>query len=368
MKQAQTFFTGASVVVTGSAGSVGRQVVRRLLELPVAHLRVLDNNETGLFDLEQEFAGEPRISFFCADICDEGEMNRAFAGMDYGFHLAALKHVPSCERNPTGALKVNIEGCQTVIRAALTAGLKKVLFTSSDKAVSPPNVMGASKLFGERLFTAANEFSPAGGRSGVFASTRFGNVAGSRGSVVPLFLKQIAAGGPVTVTDPGMTRFVMRLDEAADLVVESIVHALPGDVFITKMPALRILDLAEVMIEVFAPLFGHAPADIAIRITGSRPGEKFWEELNTEEESRRLLEGGRYLCVLPPDRNKPAAHHDYAGLRLRRSAALYNSACAELMPQSAIQDFLLQPGVLGTDSWRCWRTILPQYWGADRNR
>ena len=349
MAQWRSFFTGKRVVVTGGVGSVGRQIVDQLLALGVEKVRILDNNESGLFDMEQDYAGSDRVEFCICDICDEREMMRVFGGMDLAFHAAALKHVPSCEKSPFSAINVNITGCGVVGRAALACGLERVLFTSSDKAVNPTNVMGTSKLMGERLFTSLN-FMRGRNAQTVFTSTRFGNVLGSRGSVVPLFARQIRDGRPVTVTDERMTRFVMTMDEAARLVVESMALAQGGEVFVTKMPVLAIPDLAAAMIELLAPLYGRKPADIPVRFVGPRPGEKLWEELSTDEESGRLLEAGDFLIVLPAIATENAfATYRYEGVETRRRQLVYHSDREKRMSRAAIRAMLLRPGVLPAD-------------------
>ena len=341
------FFAGSTVVITGGVGSVGSEIAKQLLELPVKELRVLDNNETALFEAEQLYGADVRFKAFQTDITNEWETLRVLSGADYVFHAAALKHVPSCEKSPFSAIDTNILGVKSIIRAAQRNSVKKVLFTSSDKAVSPTNVMGASKLLGERLFVAANYISVGPDRGTIFSNTRFGNVAGSRGSVIPLFCRQIMQGGPVTLTDDRMTRFIMTLEDATELVIESMVHARGGDTFITKMPSLNIADLTRVMVDVVAPLFDYLPSEIEVRMTGARPGEKLWEELSTEEESRRILEGDRYLCVLPSANDIPADIEDqYSAIGLRRSDCVYNSHTEPKMTDSEIMRFLMLPDVL----------------------
>ena len=341
---------GKRIVVTGGVGSVGREIVAKLMASDAAHVRVIDNNESALFDMEMENvggAGGPTLDFFHCDITDEREMRRTFASMDLCFHCAALKHVPSCERSPFSAVKVNIEGAEVVGRVAQWNNLEKVIFTSSDKAVNPTNVMGTSKLMGERLFTAMNFLTDTTSRT-LFSSTRFGNVLGSRGSVVPLFAQQIAKGGPVRVTDERMTRFVMTMSEAADLVIDSMALARGGEVFITKMPVLKILDLARVMIAHLAPLYGHDPKAIRIEVVGPRPGEKLWEELSTDEEANRLLETDKFLIVMPaghtPEQRQQK--YQYDGLGARPSNVIYHSDREAVMDDAAIWDLLTRPGVL----------------------
>jgi len=207
-------------------------------------------------------------------------LNRAFEGVDIIFHAAALKHVPLCEFNPFDAVKTNVVGTQNVLEAAINCDVAKVILVSTDKAVNPINVMGATKLLAERLALSAN-FYATNSRT-IFSAVRFGNVLNSRGSVIPLFEKQIKNGGPVTITDPNMTRFIMGIDDAADLILKSGEKAEGGEVFILKMPAVKITDLAKGMIEVLAPRFGFENIDI--EFIGKRIGEKLYEELMTEDE------------------------------------------------------------------------------------
>jgi FlaA1/EpsC-like NDP-sugar epimerase len=291
-------FEGKRVLVTGACGTVGKELIRQLLKThKVGELIGIDNNESELFFLEHEFAEFENVSFFLADVRDRDKVSRKLKYMDIVFHTAAFKHVILCERAPFEAVQTNILGIQNIINGAIENKVERVIFTSSDKAVNPTNVMGASKLMGERLMAAANSNSRKDGP--IFTSTRFGNVLGSRGSVIPIFQEQIRRGGPVTLTDPVMTRFIMSLEEAIRLVIESAHHAVGGEVFITKMPAIRIQDLAEVMINELAARYGFSPADIEIRNIGSKPGEKMYEELMNEEEIRRAWELKQYFVVLP---------------------------------------------------------------------
>ncbi|ETX13459.1 hypothetical protein OCH239_10105 [Roseivivax halodurans JCM 10272] len=350
MPDLKTHFTNKNIVVTGGVGSVGREIVEKLLEFSPNLVRVVDNNESGLFDMEMSFAGHGNIEFYLADITDEREIRRTFSNMDMCFHSAALKHVPSCERSPFSAVNVNIQGCETVGRAAIEAGLEKVIFTSSDKAVNPTNVMGTTKLMGERLFTAMN-FLRSQQHKTKFSCTRFGNVLGSRGSVVPLFANQIAKGGPITLTDDRMSRFVMTMSQAADLVIESMVLAKGGEVFITKMPVLRIRDLARVMIDRLAPLYGYTPTDIKVNTVGARPGEKMWEELSTEEEAGRLLEGEKFLVVLPAGHTRAQREQTYAyeEVSLDPSEVVYHSDRQPIMDDQQIADLLMEDAVLPSE-------------------
>jgi len=342
----ENFFDGARVVVTGAAGTVGRELVRQLLGVDVGELRALDNNENGLFFLEQEYRDDKRFHAFLCDVREYDKLSRMFEGMTAVFHAAALKHVPSCERSPTEAVRTNILGVENVFRAALAKSVGKVLFTSSDKAVNPTNVMGTSKLMGERLITAANALTT-GGNGPVFASTRFGNVAGSAGSVIPLFCEQIREGRDLTLTHNDMTRFVMTLHEAVRLVMESMALARGGEVFVTKMPVARIRDLAVAVRDIVAPVCSRSPADVAIVETGPRPGEKFYEELISEEEIRRTYEIRSMFVVLPAFRNiYDDIDYEYPGIHLEPIAHVYNSSAESVMGESELREFLLQPSVL----------------------
>ena len=344
-----SFFAGKQIIVTGGGGSVGTELVEQLLTFPVAYIRVIDNNETALFNLSEHLRESNRCEVLYCDVRDEYEVNRTFSGMDYCFHAAALKHVPSCERSPFSAVQTNIIGTQQVIRAALRNHLSHVLITSSDKAVNPTNVMGTSKLMAERLFTAANSLSEGSHRC-IFSSTRFGNVAGSQGSVVPLFCNQMRLGRDITLTHASMTRFIMTLADAGRLVIESMAWSIGGEIFITKMPVVAIKDLARVMVQLIAPCYGRKPAEVKISEIGPRPGEKMWEELNTDEEVRRTYDLGKYLVVLPALRG-PEANRDYTYREqpLRPCEKIYHSANETLMSDAEIEALLLRPGVLPAD-------------------
>src|SRR5271157_1178527 len=293
---AKNYYKDKKILVTGGVGSIGNQLVRKLLTFDPAIVRVLDNNETGLFDLEQDLHSS-KIRTLVGDIRDKERLIVAMDGIDFVFHASALKHVPLCEYNPFDAVKTNVLGTQNVLEAALTQEVEKVINVSTDKAVSPTNVMGATKLLAERLTISANYYR--GNKRTIFSSVRFGNVLNSRGSVIPLFLKQIRDGGPLTVTDKKMTRFFMDIPTAVDLILTANRIAKGKEIFILKMPAIKILDLAEVMIEQYAPKFGLLPEDINIKIIGKRNGEKLYEELVTEEDSERAYECEDMIIILP---------------------------------------------------------------------
>ena len=291
------FFVNKVVLITGAAGSVGQELVRQLLGLNPAEVRALDNNETELFFLGERYRDTHELSVYLGDVRDESKLEEVCTGADIILHTAAFKHVGLSEYNPFDAVQTNILGVKSVIRAARRQGVERVLFTSSDKAVHPTNVMGTTKLIGERLITAANLTALNTGQR--FASVRFGNVIGSRGSVIPIFAGQIRRGGPVTVTDPNMTRFFMTNEEAVRLVLEACAMTCGGEVFVTKMPVMRIVDLARAMTALLAPMYGWEPHDIPIQFVGVRSGEKLYEELLTVEETVRVLETERMFAILP---------------------------------------------------------------------
>ena len=287
-------FNGKSIFVTGSCGTIGAELVVQLLSNPKYNPKEvigIDNNESALFFQDQQFLDDSRASFFVTDIRDKDELSKRMRSTDIVIHAAALKHVILCERSPEQAVQTNINGVQNVIAAADINNVEVVIFTSSDKAVNPTNVMGTTKLMGERLMTAANSSKREKGP--IFSSTRFGNVLGSNGSVIPIFRNQILNGGPVTLTDKNMTRFVMSVEEAVELVLNSVIEAKGGEVFVTKMPVMRIKDLAEAMIEELCP------EGVEITKIGSKPGEKLYEELMSDEETRRTIELDQFFSVLP---------------------------------------------------------------------
>jgi len=322
IKEDNSMFKGKTILVTGGAGSIGKEVIKELLKLDPNFVRVLDNNEAGLFELEKEIS-HPALGYFLGDVRDRDRMKRAVEGVDIVFHAAALKHVPICEYNPFDAIKTNVIGTQNLLDVSLDEEVERVIAISTDKAANPNNVMGATKLLAERLVAATNVFK--GPRKTIFTSVRFGNVMASSGSVMPVFEDQIKKGGPLTLTDKNMTRFIMPASDAVKLVFKAAEMSKGGEVFILKMPSVRIIDLAEVMVEELAPRYGYSSKDIKIKEVGSRPGEKIHEELMTMEEARGALETDDTF-VIPPQlvltyyrypryeypRSKPAKVKEYS--------------------------------------------------------
>ena len=275
---------------------MGSEIVKRLLTYNPKAIRILDNNETGLFDLDQALQSA-KIRLFVGDIRDGRRLEKATEGVDIVFHAAALKHVSLCEYSPFEAIQTNVIGTQNVIDACLKSKVGKMINISTDKAVNPLNVLGATKLLTERLMAVPHLYE--GDRKTVFASVRFGNVLNSRGSVVPLFQQQIKKGGPVTVTNPEMVRFIMSIPKAADLVLKSAEIAEGGEIFILKMPVVRMGDFAEAIIEELAPRYGHDPKRIKVKMIGEKPGEKFCEELITKNELKNAYETEDMFVVMP---------------------------------------------------------------------
>ncbi len=357
-------FENKRILVTGACGTIGSELVGQLLgggKYNPAEVMGLDNNESALFFLDQQYLQDDRAHFYLADMRDLQELRSKMKGIDIVFHAAAFKHVILCERSPEQAVSTNILGVQHVVAAAGECGAEKVIFTSSDKAVNPTNVMGTSKLMGERLMTAAN--STKRGNGPVFASTRFGNVLGSSGSVIPIFHNQIARGGPVTLTHPDMTRFVMSIKEAVRLVIDSADLARGGEVFITKMPVVRIADLALAMIEELAPVYGHDPGKIEIREIGVKPGEKLYEELMSLEETRRAVELSLYFSVLPAFRGiYDDIAYDYPEIVSDKVSNPYVSADEKAMTISEIRRFLKENNLLDQPE----EDLSHRYWPGDK--
>ena len=328
------YYRGKRILVTGGVGSIGSHLVRKLLTLEPSTIRILDNNETGLFDLEQELRSD-KLRILIGDIRDKDRLIMAMDGIDIVFHTSALKHVPLCEFNPFDAVKTNVLGTQNVLEAALIKGVEKVINVSTDKAVNPTNVMGATKLLSERLTISANYYK--GDKRTIFSSVRFGNVLNSRGSVIPLFKKQISNGGPVTVTDKKMTRFFMELESSVDLIIAAGRLAQGREVFILKMPSLRIIDLAQVMIRDCSPSPDRKPGDIPIQYIGSRTGEKLFEELMTESEAYRAIENDTMYIILPESLpfEEPVAYSIPKGFK-KTTIQNYSSHTAPLITKKEI--------------------------------
>lgn len=292
-------FKDKTLMITGGTGSFGNTVLKHFMDTDLAEIRIFSRDEKKQDDMRhrlQERSPElaSKVRFFIGDVRDAQSVRDAMHGVDYIFHAAALKQVPSCEFFPMEAVRTNIEGTDNLLHAAIEANVERVVCLSTDKAAYPINAMGISKAMMEHVITANARVSAQRGGP-VICCTRYGNVMCSRGSVIPLFVEQIRAGNPITITDPNMTRFLMNLDEAVDLVMFAFEHANPGDLFIQKSDASTIGDLAKAV----QKLFG----DTGTRIIGTRHGEKLYETLMTKEERTRAEDMGGYFRVAADTRD-----------------------------------------------------------------
>lgn len=278
------FLRNSTILVTGGTGSFGKKFVKKVLEHDVKKVIVFSRDELKQYEMAQEY-NDPRIRFFIGDVRDKDRLYRAFDGVDIVVHAAALKHVGACEYNPFEAIKTNIYGAQNVIEAAIDRGVKKVIALSTDKAAAPINLYGATKLASDKLFVAANSY--VGFKDTKFSVVRYGNVVGSRGSVVPFF-KKMRHTGKLPITDERMTRFWITLDQGVQFVLDNLQRMRGGEIFVPKIPSMRVVDLAKAI----------AP-ECEIEIVGIRPGEKLHEAMITEDDARRTLEFDTYYVIQP---------------------------------------------------------------------
>ena len=285
-------FNGKTLLITGGTGTFGNAVLRRYLQSDVAEIRIFSRDEKKQDDMRRRWA-DARIKFHIGDVRDEQSLKDGMVGVDFVFHAAALKQVPSCEFFPIEAVRTNVLGAENVLNAALAAGVRKVIVLSTDKAVYPINAMGISKAMMEKLAVAKSRIA---GQGTVICCTRYGNVLASRGSVVPHFIRQIQAGDPLTVTDPRMTRFMMSIDGAVDLVLWAFTHGTPGDTFVQKAPAATLETLAQALKRIF-------DAENPIQVIGTRHGEKLYETLLTREEISGAEDMGDYYRVAADNRD-----------------------------------------------------------------
>jgi FlaA1/EpsC-like NDP-sugar epimerase len=325
---------GKTILVTGGTGSIGREIVFQLLDYKPRVVRVLSRNEYHQYRMKEEcaerFGRNAPLRFLLGDVRDKERLLRACEDVELLFHAAALKHVPLCEFNPFEAVKTNVLGTQHAVEAALDYNMALFVGISTDKAVSPTNTMGATKLLAERLVLSAGQYK--GDRRTRFCVVRFGNVLASRGSAIPRFVSQIRSGGPVTLTHQDMRRFFMSIPQAVELALKAALASRGGEVFILKMPALSINDLIAALIEIYAPRFGHRPESIGIRQIGLLPGEKLNESLMTPEEALQAEEQDQFYIVRPLDTSRSDAPHP----------AGYNSELATLLSRGEIASLLQQ--------------------------
>jgi UDP-N-acetylglucosamine 4,6-dehydratase len=320
----ENYFKGKKILITGGAGSLGKELVKRLLDYDPAVIRILDINEGEQFRFQSEMREQENLRFLIGTVRDRIRLERAMDDIDIVFHLAALKHVMSCEYDPIEAIKTNIIGIQNLIEAALDNNVERVMYTSSDKAANPNNTMGATKLLGERLMTSANYY---GAKGTSFASVRFGNVMGTSGSVIPLWKYQIDNNLPLTITDPDMTRFIMSKKSALDLIL--------------KMPVIKIGDLVEALIE------NHGKT-VEKEIIGPKPGETHYEELMTEPESERALETEDMFIIpshLMDELSESSKRFDYPDAK-RVSIKRYDSRDEKPLSKGEVEELLIKEGLI----------------------
>lgn len=280
--------SGSTILITGGTGSFGHRIARSLLQHSPNEIRIFSRDEKKQWDMQREI---PELRFIVGDVRDLRRLNEAMRGVDFVFHAAALKQVPSCEIAPAEAVKTNTLGSLNVCEAATSAGVHTVVGLSTDKAVKPVNAMGMSKALMEKILCAQNLYP----NPTTFACVRYGNVMGSRGSVIPLFLDQIRRGVPLTLTVPHMTRFMLSLDDSVDLVYRALTSAVGGEIFVKRAPACTVADLAAAMCAKYSPLVdAHA-----IQVTGIRPGEKIHEVLVSEYEMQRTARHDQYFVIAP---------------------------------------------------------------------
>jgi UDP-glucose 4-epimerase len=286
-------FAESVLMITGGTGSFGNAVLNRFLHTDVREIRVFSRDEKKQEDMRIAL-NNPKLKFYIGDVRNYDSIHEAMQGVDYVFHAAALKQVPSCEFYPMEAVRTNVLGAENVMNAAVACGVKRVIVLSTDKAVYPVNAMGISKAMMEKLMVAKARMRREG--ETVLCATRYGNVMASRGSVIPLFVSQMKEGKPLTVTDPSMTRFLMSLEDSVDLVLHAFEHARQGDIFVQKAPASTVGDLAQALKELFT-------SEAAIRIIGTRHGEKLYESLLSREEMARAEDMDRYYRIPSDDRD-----------------------------------------------------------------
>jgi UDP-N-acetylglucosamine 4,6-dehydratase len=323
-------FNDKIILISGGTGSFGNAVLRRLLDTEVKEIRILSRDEKKQDDMRKHYNSD-KLKFFIGDVRNKQSVENAVKGVNYVFHAAALKQVPSCEFFPLEAVKTNILGTDNVLEAAIDNNVERVVCLSTDKAVYPINAMGLSKAMMEKVMMAKSKLSD----STVLCATRYGNVMASRGSVIPLFVEQIRAGKPITITDPNMTRFMMTLDDSVDLVFFAFTNSTPGEVFIQKSPATTIAILAEAIAQLM-----NVP-DHPINIIGTRHGEKLYEVLLSREEMAAAQDMGEYYRVVPDLRDLNYEKYFSDGEIKLSKAEDYNSHNADRLDLEGTKNLLL---------------------------
>ncbi len=330
-------FTGKTLLITGGTGSFGNAVLRRFLKTDIGEIRIFSRDEKKQDDMRHEFQAimpqaSDKIKFYIGDVRDINSVKNAMYGVDYIFHAAALKQVPSCEYFPLEAVKTNVIGTDNVLSAAIESGVKSIVCLSTDKAAYPVNAMGTSKAMMEKVIVAKSRTVDP--QKTKICCTRYGNVMCSRGSVIPLWIDQIKAGNPITITEPEMTRFIMSLDEAVDLVLFAFENCVSGDIFVQKAPACTIRVLAEAVKHLFAP-------ETEIKIIGIRHGEKMYETLLTNEECASAIDLGDFYRVPADTRGLNYDKYVKSGDTTRNLLRKFDSNNTELLDVERVKEKLL---------------------------
>ncbi len=323
--------TVKNLLITGGTGSFGNAVLRRFLDSDLREIRIFSRDEKKQDDMRKRY-NSPKLKFYIGDVRDPQSVMNAVRGVDHIYHAAALKQVPSCEFHPLEAVKTNVLGTENVLEAAIQCGVKRVVVLSTDKAVYPINAMGISKAMMEKVAVAKSRSSS----QTVINVTRYGNVMASRGSVIPLFIEQIRAGKPITITDPSMTRFMMTLDDAVDLVLYAFEHGQPGEIFVQKAPAATIQVLAKAL----TALVGKPEHEV--RVIGTRHGEKLFEALLSREEMVAAEDLGGYYRVPPDLRDLNYGKYVEQGEIKISEATDYNSHNTERLDIAGMQALLMK--------------------------
>lgn len=325
-------FNDKTLMITGGTGSFGQTVLRRFLDTDVQEIRIFSRDEKKQEDLRLAL-NHPKLRFYIGDVRDESSIRQAVKGVDYIFHAAALKQVPSCEFYPMEALRTNVLGTENVMNAATAAGVERVVVLSTDKAVYPINAMGISKAMAEKVMVAKARLQRTG--ETVLCATRYGNVMASRGSVIPLFVSQLKSGRPLTMTDPNMTRFLMSLEDSVDLVLYAFANGRQGDIFVQKAPASTIGDLARALRELFGA------SDHETRTIGTRHGEKLYESLVSREEMAHAVDMGGYYRIPADNRDLNYAKYFSEGESNISQLEDYTSHNTRLLNVEATKQLLL---------------------------
>lgn len=331
---------GLKILLVGGTGTIGNGLVNKLLDDEnIDTIRVLSRDEFKQFEMERfiNHKNKNKLRFLIGDVRDYDRLERAMRGVDKVFNLAAMKHVPSCEYNPDEAIKTNVVGMENIIKAAIKNEVDCVVFTSTDKATNPTNAYGATKLLAEKLVQSANYSK--GPIKTRFIAVRFGNVMGSRGSVIPLFRKQILEEGRITITDPKMNRFMMTLSQAVNLILKVSDIAVGGEVFVLKMPVIRLKDLADIVIEETCKKL-NIQNDIKVETIGLRPGERLYEELMTEIESTAAFDLGDMYAILPTT-FAPEYYKDKYSNHTKAPLETYTSSNQNPIAKETLREFLL---------------------------